>query len=104
MDSHTNAGGMIPRRSIRRTPGDGVGSRLAMPERDTTPGEIVGRKLNHDTVARKHTNVVLAHPATQMAQHLVAVLELNLEHGVRERLEDAPLDSNGIRVGATRPL
>jgi hypothetical protein len=34
-----------------------------------------------------------------VGQHVVAVLELHAEHGVRERLDDRPLQHDGIFLG-----
>ena len=34
-----------------------------------------------------------------MGQHLVAVLELDAEHGVRQRLDDRPLEDDRVFLG-----
>src|ERR1035438_5355663 len=50
--------------------------------------QVVGTQLHSYAVAGKNANEVLAHPTRDMGQHLVIVLELDLEHGVGQRLGD----------------
>src|SRR3954469_17041296 len=59
---------------------------------DPTPGEVVRAQLDDDPVLGEDADVVLSHLAADVRQDLVAVRELNAEHGVRERLDDRSLD------------
>src|SRR3954467_10633156 len=68
---------------------------LLVPVDDATAGQVVGRQLHHDTVFRKDADVVLPHLAADVRQDLVTIGELDAEHGVRQRLEQAPLDLYG---------
>src|SRR3954467_5512733 len=68
---------------------------LLVPVDDATAGQVVGRQLHHDTVFRKDADVVLPHLAADVRQDLVTVGELDAEHGVRQRLYNAPLDLDG---------
>src|SRR5436305_9401480 len=64
---------------------------LLVPVRNTTPVEVVGRQLDLHPVARQDADVVAAHLAGDVAEHLVPVVELHSEHRVGERLGDLPL-------------
>src|SRR5690606_37454449 len=63
---------------------------------DATPGEVVGRELHLHPVTREDADVVHAHLAGDVGQHLVAVLELDTEHRVGEGLHDGPLHDDRI--------
>lgn len=75
-----------------------------MPERDSATSQVVRRKLNHHPVARQYTNVILPHSTAEVTEHLVAILEFDLEHRVRKRLENLPFNRDRIRIGPARPL
>src|SRR3954466_3859886 len=62
---------------------------------DPAPGEVVRRELHDDPVLRQDADVVLAHLAADVRENAVPVGELDPEHGVRERLDDAALDLDG---------
>src|SRR5881227_171477 len=68
---------------------------LLVPVDDPTAGQVVRRELHDDTVLRKDADVVLPHLAADVRQNAVPVGELDAEHGVRQRLDDAPLDLDG---------
>src|SRR4051794_4947865 len=68
---------------------------LLVPVDDPTAGQVVRRQLDHDSVLRKDADVVLPHLAADVRQDLVTVGELDAEHGVRQRLDNAPLDLDG---------
>src|SRR6476469_7059324 len=68
---------------------------LLVPVDDATAGQVVRRQLHHDTVFREDADVVLPHLAADVRQDLVTVGELDAEHGVRQRLDNAPLDLDG---------
>src|ERR1035438_1909498 len=55
---------------------------------DPSAIQVVGTQLHGHAVTGKNAYVVLAHPSRDMGQHLVIVLELDLEHGVGQRLGD----------------
>src|SRR5215204_4518150 len=55
---------------------------LLVPADDPTPGEVVRRELHHDPVLREDPDVVLAHLAADVGEHLVSVGQLDPEHGV----------------------
>src|SRR5205085_6539377 len=55
---------------------------------DSAPGQVVGRELHLDLVARKDPDVVLPHLPGDRGEDRMASLELNPEHRARERLRD----------------
>src|SRR6201991_128160 len=59
---------------------------------DPTSGEVVRRELHHDPVLGEDPDVVLAHLAADVGEHLVSVGQLDPEHGVGEGLHDGALD------------
>src|SRR4051794_22228103 len=68
---------------------------LLVPVDDATAGQVVRRELYDDSVFRKDADVVLAHLAADVRQDPVTVGELDAEHGVRQWLDNAPLDLDG---------
>lgn len=64
-------------------------SRLAV--RDSSTGEIVRRQFHRHRVARQDADVMHAHFAGYMSQHLMAVLQLHAKHGVGQRFDDGSL-------------
>src|SRR6478609_2656372 len=78
---------------------------LLVAVRDPTPGEVVGGELHLHLVAGEDADVVHAHLPGDVRQHLVAVLQLHPEHGVREGLEDRAFEHDGVvfRLGQRRP-
>ncbi len=63
---------------------------------DSTTSEVVRSELYLDLVARKDADVVHSHLSADVRQHLVAVFELDAEHGVRQRLGDRALEHDGV--------
>src|ERR1051325_1783507 len=68
---------------------------LLVPVDDATAGQVVRRELHDHSVLGKDADVVLPHLAADVRQYAVPVGELDAEHGVRQRLDDAPLDLDG---------
>src|SRR3954452_17077282 len=66
---------------------------------DPTPLEVVRGELHLDAIPRQDADVVHAHLPGDVSQHLVAVLELDPEHGVRERLDDRSLENDRVFLG-----
>jgi len=54
--------------------------------RDTASGEVVGSEFNLHLVAGQNADVVHPHLSGDVRQDLVAILEFDPEHCVRERL------------------
>ena len=63
---------------------------------DTTTGEVVGGELDLDLVAGKDADVVHAHLAADVREHLMTVLQLDAEHRVRKGLGDGALEHDRI--------
>src|SRR5206468_12564795 len=60
--------------------------------RDPSSGQVVGRELDLDLVAREDADVVLAHlPGDRGQDRLVHPVDLYPEHRARERLDDLAL-------------
>src|SRR5947209_20401965 len=55
---------------------------LLVPVGDPTSAEVVRSELHLHAIAREDADVVHAHLPRDVGQHLVAVLELDPEHGV----------------------
>src|SRR3990170_2536018 len=66
------------------------------PVRDPAAGQVIGRELHLDLVPGEDPDEVHAHLAGHVCQHLVAVLELHAEHGVRQRLHHGAFDLDRI--------
>src|ERR1700709_723628 len=75
---------------MRRTFLAGCG-RLLVSVDDATPGEVVRGELHHHAVLGEDPDVVLAHLAADVGEHLVSVGQLDPEHGVGEGLHDGAL-------------
>ncbi len=63
---------------------------------DSPAGEIVRCELNLDLVTGKDADVVAPHLSRDMAQYVMTILELDPEHGVRERLGDGAFEHDRI--------
>src|SRR3954453_7355158 len=72
---------------------------LLVPIGDSTSAEVVPCGLNLDAVSGQDADVVHAHLPGDVGQHLVAVLELDPEHGVRQRLDHRPLEDDRVFLG-----
>src|SRR5690606_1534560 len=77
--------------------------RLAVPERNASTGQVVRGKLHDDAVARKDADVILAHAAAKVPEHLMAVLQLDGELGVRQGFLHDAFDRDRVRVCPARP-
>ena len=60
------------------------GKGLLVPVSDAAAREVVRSELYLDAIARQNSNVVTAHLSRDVPEHLMSILELNPEHGVRE--------------------
>src|SRR5215210_961941 len=70
--------------------------------RDAAPVQIVGRELDLDPVAGQDADVVTSHLPRDVAEDLVPVVELDLEHGVREGFNDLALHLDLLFLGHSR--
>src|SRR5262245_56667444 len=72
---------------------------------DATAGQVVRRELHLDPVAGEDADVVHPHLAGDVREHLVAVVELDAEHGVRQRLDDRAFEHDRVfhRLGQGAP-
>src|SRR5919197_2934285 len=95
----------VLRVSATTPPSTGCGQDLLVAVDDPATRQVVRRQLHHDPVVREDADVVHAHLAADVCQDLVAVLELDLEHGVRQRLDDSALDLDGtLLLGHASPF
>src|SRR5271166_5338234 len=74
-----------------------------IPIHDAAPVQVVGRKLHGHPVAWKYFDEVLAHFAGDVRQNLVLVLQLNLEHGIGQRLDHHRHDFNRVFLTHSAP-
>lgn len=75
---------------------------LTMAEGDPSPGQVVWGEFDNHPVARQHADVVLPHATTEVTEHFVAILEFDLEHGVRKGFHHATFDGDGVRIRPAR--
>ena len=66
---------------------------------DPTSAEVVGGQFHLHLVAGQDSDVVHPHLSGDVGEHLVPVLELNPEHGVREWLDDRPFQDDRVFFG-----
>ena len=66
---------------------------------DPAAGQVVGRQLDPDAVAGQDPDEVHPELAADVGQDAVAVLKLDGEHRVRERLDDRPFHFDRISLG-----
>src|SRR5512132_4007692 len=66
---------------------------------DATPAEVVGGELDLHAVAGENPDVVHPHLPGDVCEHLVPVLELDAEHGVRQRLDYRSLHQDRVVFG-----
>lgn len=62
---------------------------------DAPTGQVVGRQLHDDAILGQDTDVVLAHLAGNVSQYLVAIVQFDTEHRVRQGLDNATLNLDG---------
>src|SRR5215216_508902 len=67
--------------------------------RDATSGEVVGGEFDLHLVPRQDPDVVHPHLPGDVRQDLVAVVQLEAEHGVGERRQDRALEHDGVFLG-----
>src|SRR2546428_7276970 len=72
---------------------------LLEPIGDSASSEVVRRQLDLHTVARQDPDEVHPHLPAHVREHLVAVLELDAEHRVRQRLDHRSLDLDRVFLG-----
>src|SRR4029453_7761182 len=70
--------------------------------RDPPAVQVVWRQLDLDPVARQDADVMPPHLAGNMAEDLVPVVELDLEHRVWEGLDDLALHLDLLFLGHGR--
>ena len=69
---------------------------LFVTEGDTPLGQVVRRHLHFYLIAGKNLDVMHAHLARDMSEKLMAVLELDFEHCVRESLQNGALKFDDV--------
>src|SRR6266516_2030722 len=69
---------------------------LLVPVHHTASCEVVRRQLHQDPISRQDPDVVHPHLAGDVGQHQMIVVQLHSEHGVRQRLDDRPLDLDRV--------
>ena len=74
----------------------GAAYRLFKAIGDTAAAQVVDRKLDRDFVAGQNLDVMHAHLARDMSENLMAVLELDFEHCVRESLQNGALKFDDV--------
>src|ERR1700710_2511174 len=80
------------RPDIARVTRPTAGFRSAVAVDDASAREIVRRQLDLHAIARQDTDVMPAHLARDVGQHLVVVVEPHAEHGVGECFGDLSLE------------
>src|SRR3954469_12050197 len=91
----TGAGPHSSDRAPSAVPGGEADRRLLVPVDDATAGQVVRRQLHDHAVLGQDADVVLSHLAADVGEHPVSVLQLDPEHRVGQRLDDATLDLDG---------
>src|SRR5947208_372546 len=76
-------------------PGAAPGRRLLVAVDDAAARQVVGRELHDHAVLGQDADVVLPHLAADVGEHPVPVLQLDPEHRIGQRLDDATLDLDG---------
>src|SRR5690349_7322276 len=66
--------------------------------RDPAARQVVGRKLDSHAVAGQDPDEVHPELSGDMGQHFVSVLQLDREHGVRQRLHDGAFNLDRISL------
>ena len=74
-------------------------SPLLVAVRDTTASEVVRRELDLYPVTGSDADVVHSHLPADVGKNLVPVLQLDPEHGVRQRLSDRAFHQNRVVLG-----
>src|SRR3954463_11938878 len=66
---------------------------------DAASGEVVRGQFDLDAIAREDPDVVHPHLPGDVGEDLVTVLELDAEHGVRQRLGHRPFQDDRVFFG-----
>ena len=77
----------------------GLAGELLVPVGDPASAEVVGGQLHLHPIAGQDPDVVHPHLPGDVREHLVAVLELDPEHGVGQRFDDRSLDQDRVVLG-----
>ncbi len=75
-----------------------------MPVSDSPSCEIVWGKFNSHSITRKNADVIRPHLAGEVTENIVTVIELNGEHCVRESIDHATFNRDGIWILSSRPF
>src|SRR5258708_28800571 len=75
------------------------GGTVQVAEADAAAGDVVGRHLEADAVARDDSDAALARLAAGIGEHLRAVRELHAELGVRQHLFDGAFHLHHFFLG-----
>jgi hypothetical protein len=70
--------------------------RLLVAVGDAPSAEVVRGELDPDSVLGKDSDVVAAHLSRDVPQHGVPIVELYVEHGIWERLNNGAFQHDGI--------
>src|SRR4029078_7910222 len=70
--------------------------RLLVAIGDSPSGEVVGSELDLHLVAGCDADVIHAHLAGDVSEHLVPVLQLDTEHGIRQRFGDGAFHQDHV--------
>ena len=69
---------------------------LFRPVNNPSAGQIVGRQLNRYFVSRENLDEVHPHLTGNVRKNAMPVFQLNAEHGIGQRLNDATLNLYGF--------
>jgi hypothetical protein len=69
---------------------------LLVPIHNSSAIQVVRTQLNGYAVTRQNADEILAHSSRDVCQHFVIRLELHLEHGVGQRLNNRCHDLNRV--------
>src|SRR5262249_11228698 len=70
---------------------------------DSPSARVVRADLDGDAIARENLDVVLAHSAADRGEDAEAVVRLDAEHGVRERLLNDAVELELVALRFARP-
>jgi hypothetical protein len=92
---HFSQIGLTDGLTFMRIPPLRLSSALAAPG-DPTTRQIIGRKLDSNFIPRINANEILPHFSGDMRHNLVAIGQLNTEHGIRKGFNDLPIHFNDV--------
>lgn len=73
---------------------------LPVTEGDAALCQVVWRKLHEYAVARHNSDIIGSHLARNVTQDFDAILKLDVEQGVRQRVEYSAVHSDNVVAGA----